>query len=274
MIVARLRGGLGNQMFQYAMARCLALRNGDQLLLEGRGLQETPATPRNYELDAFGVTAPMITLEQVNREHDVVVTVTQRRRGYHPRVMEFPSHVCLVLSGLWLSEQYFKPIERTVRADFRFPERRPTPMEQAIRGCASVAVHVRRGDYLLPFSRQFAVLGPDYYDRAIQFIVGRVKAPHFFVFSDDIDWCAAQLHIEHPHTFVRHEQTPEQATHEDLRLMSLCRHFILANSTFSWWGAWLGDAQDKQVVAPHLWYQDDPDRLLSRDLVPSEWTVL
>jgi hypothetical protein len=274
MIVACLRGGLGNQMFQYAAARCLAVRNGDQIVLEGRGLHETPATPRRYELDLFGVTAPLITLEEVTRDHDVVVTVIERRRGYHPEVMEMPSRGCLVLAGLWLSERYFKPIEPLVRADFRFPDRPPTATERAIRGAASVAVHVRRGDYLLPFSRHFTTLDVDYYQRAIAFIARQVQDPHFFVFSDDLPWCRAHLAIELPHTFVHDEQGNPHSGAEDLRLMSLCRHFVIANSTFSWWGAWLGAHPDKRVVAPESWYRDDPARARSKDLIPAEWTLL
>src|SRR5262249_2860600 len=107
----------------------------------------------------------------------------------------------------------------------------------------------------------------DYYKRSVEFIVASVRDAHFYFFSDDIDWCIENLLIDHPHTFVRRSQPVARYTAEDFRLMTMCRHFIIANSTFSWWAAWLGASDDKIVLAPRNWYRYE--QTASKEIAPA-----
>jgi hypothetical protein len=271
MIVVRLQGGLGNQMFQYALGRCLAQRQDRPLLLESSALSQSRATPRAYGLDAFTIGARAITFEELARTSRLTLTVTQYQRGFHPEVLEIPRGPTLILNGLWISERYFAEAAAVVRRELTFRSAEVTERVALIQSCVAVAVHIRRGDYLSSCGAQFGFLGLEYYRKAIALMAQTVREPHFFVFSDEIEWCRTHLQVGHPHSFMSYGGPADRQGQEDLRLMSLCRHFIIANSTFSWWGAWLGIAEDKIVVAPRRWYRDDPSFIRSADIVPSRW---
>jgi hypothetical protein len=146
-------------------------------------------------------------------------------------------------------------------------------LAQNIQATKAVCVHVRRGDYLTPKGQFLGFVGTDYYERAIALLKTKIDAPHFYVFSDDIDWCKQSLRFDSPHTFVETGENGEDTTEQDFQLMTLCRHFIIANSTFSWWAAWKGTrGTDDFVTAPHRWFSG-PQRS-STDIIPSRWTVL
>jgi hypothetical protein len=135
----------------------------------------------------------------------------------------------------------------------------------------AVSLHVRRGDYVSN-PRTMATNGVcplSYYDSAIRYICARVDAPHFFVFSDDMDWVRENLNIDHPCRYVDHNCSTE--SFNDMRLMSMCRHHIIANSSFSWWGAWLNPREDKIVIAPKKWFANSND---TKDLLPFGWATL
>src|SRR5262249_39041231 len=156
---------------------------------------------------------------------------------------------------------------------FTFKSTQYGPVESRLRkeilSTDAVGLHVRRGDYLLPEGAHMHIIGMDYYRRAAELISERVLNPHFFVFSDDIQWCARTLDIRYPHTFVVQDQPSERWTAADFRLMTLCKHFVIANSTFSWWAAWLGSHQDKIVVAPSEWIHNDTEG--SKAITPVSW---
>jgi hypothetical protein len=274
MIVVRLKGGLGNQMFQYALGRTLALKHDRPLLLETSGLEGGSATPREYSLDCFDIRPRFVTFNEIADVSAFSVSLTQQRRGFHPEIFELPPQPLLIVSGLWISEGYFRDAAAVVRAEFTFRSTKTNELVTRIQSSTAVAVHVRRGDYLSSCGEHFGFVGADYYGRAIALLAHRLRAPHFFVFSDDMDWCRRNLHLDHPHTFVDPGGRPDPRGQEDLRLMTLCQHFIIANSTFSWWAAWLGASQGKIVVAPRRWYRDDADGLQSRDIVPPGWAVV
>lgn len=135
-----------------------------------------------------------------------------------------------------------------------------------------MSLHVRRGDYVSD-ARTHATLGVcslDYYRAAVRYIADHVEAPEFFVFSDDIAWAQANLELGHPCHYVDHNRGAE--SYNDMRLMSLCRHHIIANSSFSWWGAWLNPRADKVVVAPARWFAGG-NRVVD-DLFPPGWVRL
>jgi len=179
------------------------------------------------------------------------------------------------LDGYWQSEKYFSDVADTIRREFTIRDQLDAGTRELldrIGTAESVSVHVRRGDYVSHprASRARSVCTPGYYLRCVAHIAERVGHPHLFVFSDDPDWVAANLRFEHPTTLV--STVPARPDYGDLRLMSACRHHIIANSSFSWWAAWLNPHRDKLVLAPRRWMNDP--RVDDRDVVPSGWTRL
>lgn len=282
MVVSTLIGGLGNQMFQYAAGRALALRNGTQLRLDLGWLENQPAlvTPRRYELDCFHVQAELCSIYPRTRRERARELVRLSPRvwreevfRFDPRVLELPDNVRLI--GYWVDERYFLDAAAQIRDDFRFryrPDERSAELAEEIRGSRmAVSVHVRRGDYVSDerTATLHGVLPHDYYTAAVRRIQSIVANPRFYVFSDDPDWCRSNLELGAPTVYVSHNQGHGW---EDLRLMSRCAHHVIANSSFSWWGAWLNPRPDKIVIAPRRWIADDSYD--TSHVVPPEWVTL
>ena len=295
MIVVRILGGLGNQMFQYALGRRLALERGEPLLLDTTGFETY--TLHDLALDHLSIDVPRATPAQVAHLTKVAPRFPENliprswlpralRRGrrtgphhllesqgftYDPRVIEAPSP--LYLDGYWQSERYFAPIADQIRRDFAV--RTPLAGEnlrvaEQIDAATAVSLHVRRGDYAAdPVTRERHGLCPvSYYEKALAHVVGQVPDARLFVFSDDPDWAAQNLPVPDDAVLVRHNDA--STNYEDMRLMSRCRHHIIANSSFSWWGAWLNASPEKIVVAPMRWMADEP----APDVCPPDWVRL
>ncbi|MBY0432606.1 MAG: alpha-1,2-fucosyltransferase, partial [Cyclobacteriaceae bacterium] len=192
----------------------------------------------------------------------------------------------LYLSGYWQSEKYFSPVSVVIRDQFipaRPLDERNTALQTQMQSQNSVAVHVRRGDYASAsaYNSFFGVLPLQYYNLAMAEIVKTISNPVFYFFSDDPSWCKQHMPVGQA-VFVDHN-TGENA-YKDLVLMSSCKHAIIANSTFSWWGAWLNRNPDKVVIAPRTWFQSSyltkkepvyPSRYYNtKDLIPATWTRL
>ena len=178
------------------------------------------------------------------------------------------------LMGNWQSERYFAQVADTIRADFSFkalPSGRNAELADLIGKTTAVSLHVRRGD-IASNPASLAVHGLcslDYYRRAIEYVATRVAKPEFVIFSDDMAWVLENLHVDYPCHYVDHNKGLE--SYNDMRLMSLCHHHIIANSSFSWWGAWLNPDRDKIVVAPQCWFAANYD---SSDIVPASWAQM
>jgi hypothetical protein len=267
--IVQLRGGLGNQIFQYALGAAICARDGRQLILDDIALRTTPGsvTPRAYYLGAFRVQA-RLTSENGVPVQPVLARVIQSGRGFHPEVLEHSCFGALHLQGFWQDERYFGAIAETIRTCFETqPDWSDGHWAPIIRTVESVAVHIRRQDYVTKRGR-LELLCNEYYERAFIHMGTIAPAPHFFVFSDDIDWCKQHVSIDRPHSFVDHDAHKDN-TILHFRLMSLCRHFIIANSTFSWWAAWLSRRAGR-IIAPLNWFADTTAD--SRDIVPAAWT--
>jgi hypothetical protein len=288
MIVTRVIGGLGNQMFQYAAGRALARRLGVPLRIDSSGFRSYSV--HDYCLHHFALKAVEAEDGDVpNGRAESRWARALRRLGvgtelkvFRERGFAFDSEVNMLpddtyLDGYWQSERYFSDMEGELRRDFEIvtpPTTQNAEWLTRIRSDAgSVSIHVRRGDYVTNASAN-AVHGTctlEYYMRAARHVADKTDAPPtFYVFSDDPDWVAANLHLGYETTYVRHNDAAHN--YEDLRLMSACRHHVIANSTFSWWGAWLNSARDKRVVAPVQWFRDE--KMDTRDLMPPSWTRL
>ncbi len=285
MILARVSGGLGNQMFQYAAARALAERTGSELLIDltwfDETIQDKVAIQRPYWLDVFSLAQTTNTYQsQFLLRAGLKLGLGTRPELYaephfHYDPGFFKQEGNVILDGNWTSERYFAGIAPRIRQDFRFVPR-PNAANQAtlnmIAGSTAVSLHVRRGDYVADKQTQqsFGLTPLDYYRAATKLMRDRVKTPRLFVFSDDIDWCKGNLDLGKDTVFV--EGNTGMASYEDMRLMSACQHHIIANSTFSWWGAWLGANPDKIVIAPKRWFNDLPHD--TSDLIPASWLRL
>lgn len=293
MITSHIIGGLGNQMFQYAAGRSLALRHGC-------GLQLDTADFAGYSLHQGFELATVFGLDcrQIDRQtRDRLLGWRGRglaRRllkrwpglqfGQPPIVNEphfpyWPGWERLTspayLSGYWQSERYFSHCADQIRQDFQFSkplDPRSLEIAEEIRAGVSVSLHVRRGDYANnpTTTAVHGLCEPPYYARAIEHLSDRLGSMRLFVFSDDIEWARANLPLDaHPHTFVSHNKGAD--SWRDMRLMSLCRHHVIANSSFSWWGAWLNASAEKTVIAPARWFAKRVD---TRDLIPPQWVRL
>ncbi len=295
MIVVKIIGGLGNQLFQYALGRRIAYLNDEALKLDISGFETYNL--HKYGLNHFNISGDIATKREIRsfrgsnnkyiREIINIINrngfylpyvqknkiIFERSINYDPSILDYT--VDIYLEGYWQSEKYFKDVEEIIRKDFTIK----TPSEpqniknaNEIKNSEAVCIHVRRGDYVSnPTVYQSLGLCPlDYYYRAIDYITSKVENPHYFVFSNDPGWTQQNIQIDAPTTYI--SNNPPEKNFEDLRLMTLCKYFIIANSSFSWWGAWLSSNKQKIVIAPSKWYKgrqyNDEDRL------PKEWIRL
>lgn len=273
-------------MFQYAVGRSLAVSSGQDLKLDLSGLKKY--TLRDYELNQFQIKAkPLGKWERKIRKaygsNALVQTLVPAARcidvvedglPFKREIKNLKTPVSL--TGYWQSEKYFADIADLIRDDFQLktdltPER--LTLRSEIKSAqSSVSIHVRRGDYVSN-PRANATHGtcePDWYEAAMKHISDREHDPHFFIFSDDIAWARENLPAYRFMTFVAPNEDGKDV--QDMHLMSSCGAHITANSSFSWWGAWLNPRGDKHVIAPARWFKS-PD-IDGRDVIPESWQKL
>jgi hypothetical protein len=288
MIVTRLIGGLGNQMFQYAAGRRLALKLGAELKLDISGFRQYKN--RQYELNIFNILENIASNEEIQsykrKRLTILNKVGQKILGkafnrfqihYQEKNFHFDGAVLNLshdtyLEGYWQSEKYFQDISQTIRKDFSLkypPDYNNEKILKHIDSTNSVSLHIRRGDYesCSSTNKRHGTCEMDYYNRSAQEICALIQNPHFFIFTDDPNWTRKNLTISNPYSIV--DQNYPNKNHEDMRLMSNCKHHIIANSTFSWWAAWLNNKPGKMVYAPISWFADA--HINTRDLLPKDW---
>jgi hypothetical protein len=291
-IITHVIGGLGNQMFQYAAGRTLSLKRREPLYLDVQDYAGY-ALHNGYELDRiFNIKAQLASNAELKKVLGWRAYSPIRKKLYRPQLTRFRGRRMFVdtqfsswqqisevpndcyLMGNWQTEYYFDKAQEIIRADFSF--RRPpighnAELAEQISNSVAVSLHVRRGDYVAnPSSLAFhGLCSLDYYRRAINYITARVANPIFYIFSDDIPWVREKLLINYQCHYIDHNKGDE--SYNDMRLMSLCKHHIIANSSFSWWGAWLNPRAVKIVVAPQRWVLSDFD---TSDIVPSSWVKI
>ncbi|WP_334188945.1 alpha-1,2-fucosyltransferase [Noviherbaspirillum sp.] len=294
LIIVNLSGGLGNQMFQYAAGKALALRTGGQLRLfiesfAGYKLHN------GFELHRiFDCPDPLATRADIR---DVLGWRTELAYGQllprkpfrffrgnrfimEPSFRYWPGYTELTdncfLFGYWQSPKYFSDLCGPLRRYFRFKQ--PLSEDNAvwidkINNVDSVSVHIRRNDYVKNPATlaKHGICTEAYYRSSIDFVAERVAEPVFFIFSDDVRWARENIRFDFPHEFVCNNAGT--ASYNDMRLMSSCKHHIIANSSFSWWGAWLSHpADEKIVISPQPWFDDT--LIDASDLVPQNWLRL
>ncbi len=286
MIITKLIGGLGNQMFQYAAGRRLAVVNNTQLKLDITGYDhQVGITRREYMLHIFNIEGQFVKKKEINAftksapflsrffTHSATSYIKEKHFHFDSVILQVSDNT--YLEGYWASEKYFKDISDVIRKDFVLksqPDKKNKDLLKRISACHSISVHIRRNDYVHDKKTHdfHGVCELDYYKRAISLIFKRTAKPHFFIFSDDPKWCEANLQLGYPTDYVTHNLGKKD--YEDLRLMSACKHHIIANSSFSWWGAWLNRNPEKVVIAPKRWFTDTFINTI--DIVPKRWVRL
>jgi hypothetical protein len=291
-VVTKLSGGLGNQLFQYATGRALALAHSRDLVIDLHWYHTMPAgsTPRRELLSQLRIVAsfadsagdpaalappPRVWWQKLFKPAWVV----RERKAfrYQPRLASPPGrHASWVLDGYWQCPRYFEAIRAQLLAEIA-PKRPLDPhydgVARHIDACESVLLHVRRGDYvhLQSASATHGTLPLAYYANALAHVRARCREPVVFVFSDDPQWARENIVTGVETVFV--ESAPgEESVIDELMLMRRCKHQIIANSSLSWWGAWLNENPDKIVTAPQRWLAERAFDL--GDLIPADWTVL
>ena len=276
MIITRLHGRLGNQMFQYAAATGLAERLGVPVALDSRGavargegeltrVFDLPLAdpeklpPLKSEAPArYALWRSLGTAPKFHREQGL---------GYNPGIEGVADGA--YLHGYWQSEKYFAHIADRIRGDFSFPDftnAQNAEMAERVTSDLSVSLHVRRGDYLT--LNAHVLCDQAYYEAALeQLAEGLGAAPSVYVFSDDPQWAKDNLPL--PFDKVVVDFNGPETDFEDMRLMSLCQHNIIGNSSFSWWAAWLNRNPDKRVAGPARWFGDP--KLSNPDILPESW---
>lgn len=287
MVIVRFMGGLGNQMFQYAIGRALSGEKKvyyDLSFLTKNRISSELFTARTFELNIFS----NLRLKKMNPYFLRFLQSESDRYKFIKRFFPSELHTLklvtdenissllstpinddwLYLDGYFQNPVYFNHIRLTLLRAFEFPALSESvkPKRNRILQCNSVSIHIRRGDYLKPKISEFhGVLPISYYKNAVEYINKNVPNPTYFIFSDDLIWCKENLSFINDATYI----SCDGPAWQDMKLMSLCKHNVIANSSFSWWGAWLNKNSDKIVIAPKKWFTG-----VEINIVPNEWVAL
>lgn len=270
-VTLNLSGGLGNRMFQYASAYAYGKEHYKTVVVAGGS--------EIFER-AFGIHLNLLDKNDVRffpampaiRRKTISATMHMGNGG---NFLSNPD--IIMMHGYFQNEKFFKKYAAAIRKLFTFkgglsPENKK--LLALIKGQNAVSVHIRRTDYVN--SGYYYVLSVGYYKRAMKYMAAHVDKPHFYIFSDDISWVENNMEFNYPHTFVKTNRGND--SYLDMWLMSECKHNIIANSTFSWWGAWLNKNPEKIVIAPDVWgFSTDPyekTQKLVNEIVPKEWIII
>ena len=270
MVIVKLQGGLGNQMFQYALAKQLQAK-GKQVKIDNSQLVYNNNI---NELGIFSIDLEEALPEEVTKYGDcnksiwhkiLRHTIGYKKSHYVEGSMAFQQKIFEVdekyLDGYWQTEKYFSSIEDIIRKIYSFPkdnEERNIKIKQIMRNTNSVSVHIRRGDYLSPEVLKLYgnPCNVEYYTKAMEYFRKRYPNVQFFVFTNDVEWVKEKFQNYDNITFIDWNQGTN--SFRDMELMSYCKHNIIANSSFSWWAAWLNKNPEKKVVAPKIWFEHIP----------------
>lgn len=279
MIITRIKGGLGNQMFQYAIARRISLDQNCDFKLDITDYNADNF--RKFGLKNFNIVENIATSEEVKKLKYPYGFLSKMWRFFSFKILRIHNvgfnasvlqrHKDLYLDGYWQSYKYYENIRKKLQEDFslKIPltEEKQRLVEE-IRNCNAVSLHIRRGDYVSDknASKIFNVCTMEYFESGAEYIGSKVASPIFYIFSDDANWVKENLKINFPTVYVADYGLKD---FEELYLMSCCKHNVIANSSFSWWGAWLNNNPDKIVVCPKKWVNNNSVKM--GDLVPDNW---
>jgi len=285
MIITKLKGGMGNQMFQYALGRALSLKYGVPLKLDIEEYSIKNKVERHYDLDLFNISAEVAQINEIPKSHRNIIKNrflikinSIMNRFFKEKGSEvsftFDSSILNIgpdayLDGYWQSPKYFENIESIIRKDFTLKNKLPLNIEnlkEVIKKENSLCIHIRRGDYVGNAFHE--IVGKEYYRESIEKMKSLTTVDKIYVFSDDIKWCEDNMKFDLPVMFVGEEYAGQKAEGH-MTLMSACHNFIIPNSSFAWWSAYLCEFKDKKVIVPKQWFTDAS--INSDDLIPKDW---
>lgn len=280
MIIVKLMGGHSNQMFQYAAARSLAIKHNTKLKMDLSWFDSIAPgdTSRVYELGTYNIQesyyAPSLSFKLLSKI-GYIKRYSEPHFHYDPKINEVGSN--MYIEGYFQSWKYFSEIRDVIIRDFSFKNEAQGANRAVLKRIKAdpyaVSLHIRRGDYVTNESASsfHGLKDMDYYSTALKEIKKKVKKPNVYVISNDPKWCKKNLDLGVPTTIIDNNDDITGGA-EDMRLMRACKHNIMANSSFSWWGAWLNENPDKIVIAPKQWFNDPT--VDTSDLIPEEWIRL
>ena len=264
MIITKLTGGLGNQLFQYALGRHIAYIHNTDLKLDVSIYENDPK--RHYSLLPFNIKSIIAQTDEISNLN----IVKEKAFSFDENILKTPNDS--YLDGYWQSEKYFKDILETIKKEISLKDKFSDKIEKIaenIKNTSSISIHIRRGDYIKEAKTNafHGTCSNEYYIKGVKKISESIENPTIFVFSDDIKWCQDNLSFSYPTIFINENNSIKD--YEEIILMSLCKHNIIANSSFSWWGAWLNNNPKKIVIAPKRWFAND--KIDSSDIIPLSW---
>ncbi len=281
-------------MFQYALGRRLAIDNDTELKIDTTFIDHRIGMPnflrphfvfRTFDLDVFNINATIANPEDMkwwqrpilSGKTMLVIDAVLRKMAFLPgweKKYQFDQKVLMAkgdiyLSGFWQSEKYFQSIRDVLLQDF-------TPVKPLSEAAQALVNQIHAGESLCLFVRRtdmadknfHGALGMEYYNEAIAYIRSKKNITALYVLSDDLEWCKEHMHFDIPTTFIGNEYKGEKWEGHML-IMKECSHFVISNSTFAWWGAWLGTNPEKIVVAPKRWFGNE--KINTSDLIPDGW---
>lgn len=279
MLIIKLKGGLGNQLFQYGFGRLLAEQRNEQLKLDISALGKGKDTKRNFDLTKFNIQADLATLDDLEKytPSPYIRFIKQKifrqfNIGYVPSLLSSKKHY---FEGYFQSYKYLDPIRDKLVTEITLKK----PLDNYYQNISnqiianqSVAIHIRRGDFAnnQKIRSIHQTIDINYYQQALDLIKNKLSNPVYFVFSDDIAWAQKNLITNKPTIYVAAEKNSDPA--QELILMSQCQHQIIANSTFSWWAAYINQNQNKIVISPKKW--NNKYQKHYRDLLPKNWQII
>jgi len=287
MIISKLEGGLGNQLFEYSAGRLLAIRNNTKLKLDISDY--SPRYYRKYCLNKLNISAQIANDREIKKHHRYPYLVEKcalvffkknfnlgfsNKNVYRERILFKYDKGFLRQSngtyilGFWQNEKYLAPIRKILLVDFRLKtEEKLFEMEitKKIVHQNSVSIHIRGGDYL-DNKKYYSSCDLNYYKRAIRYLSNKFSNLRFYIFSDDSNYVKSSFNFANKMVYISDYKLKD---YEELILMSKCKHNIIANSSFSWWGAWLNQNKNKTVISPKKWFNDDS--INSTDIIPNQW---
>lgn len=290
MIITKLTGGIGNQMFQYAAGKRLAISNNTELKLDithfENRIMPDGLPYRSYSLPILNFHENIASQKEIDLFKNHPKSILKRgikkiKNLYSPHIELLESHFHFIpeilnlkgsfyLDGYWQCEKYFRDIAGEIRKEFQI-KTELTPEGEAlvneINSRNSICLNVRRQEFTNNnIINQF--VGKKYLDDAVALMVNKISNPHFYIVSDDLAWCKENLNLNYPHAFIEEHLYGDQFRN-CLFYMTCCKHFIIPNSTFGWWAAWLSNNKEKVVIAPTKWL-NDPLRN-TKDVIPESW---
>jgi hypothetical protein len=296
MIRVKLQGGIGNQMFQYALAKSLAIKNMTEVSLDlttlNHRLPGRNYVFRTYDLGFLNIKENLTWLSKLSlifnnfsfllakffyaiKKEVLPLSIVEEKENYFFDQVALLATDGVYLDGYWQSYRYFEPISDVIKKEFTFKNEladSALEMSKSIANVNSVCINVRRADYVNNQSNLnfFGALSEDYFRQAIGIIDEKVTAPHYFIFSDDLAWAEEKFSFLERMTIIGSEFDDNRYI-DKFHLITLCKHFIIPNSTFAWWGAWLSSNPDKIVIAPKQWVRDEKLNANTKDLILENW---